>query len=303
VINFEKFSDFYREKSKTKVDNIWIRNQFDLIGFPKPSVELFSVKSQFWNKPETILPTESLRSSIIIDAKQAPPPGEVSSVIMKLQMKSSNPDFILKRDFMNELKAGYPDWTQWDEKNIDILLDAEGTIKNDQVPTLSIIEFIQRFSPFSYIVESVRDFVRAGARDWFIGKYKNEEVANFFSIVPEDEWSYYCIRSVPVNSTYIKDHNYVFAISYRYKGQGLNHGRILKNKNHKICLLIKQGNIREFTNLKDLIAAVIPEPMKCLRLGSTFKDLVSIPKNLQMGTQDPWTPHYAPLAPHINVNN
>jgi len=122
----------------------------------------------------------------------------------------------------------------------------------------------------------IRDFVRDGASTWFIGKCNGEraeEILNEKYRQTGDD--YYAIRSVSIDKEKLSGYTYVFALSYIRSGI-TSHLRIFKDKKDSLCVIQEDGNMRNFSNIAQIIDSVvqnakpIPDPR--------FKEFV-LPKN------------------------
>jgi hypothetical protein len=148
----------------------------------------------------------------------------------------------------------------YDKTNFGILLFAEETTAptSEMMSTNSLHEFGIRFGSWIKIVEKVRDFVSAGAKDWFFGKCSSTEAKMILeNYGPEHE--YYLIRSVPVAHTAIPGHNlrYVFAISSRNSSGHIAHMKIYKDSHDRLCMINDDLEIEFFSGFKELIFSIV----------------------------------------------
>jgi len=149
-----------------------------------------------------------------------------------------------------------------DAHNFSILISAEIENNNSQLSNMTtdaLSDFGKRFGPWNEnIVQNVRNFIEAGAKDWFIGKCDREKANTKLESNDRSSNNIYFIRSVtPVLNDNLY---YVFALSYRIDGK-VYHLRIYRENNSKfLCVINVDQEIVRFLSFKQIIEWVLIDP-------------------------------------------
>jgi len=178
---------------------------------------------------------------------------------------------------------------QYDTNNFRLLLQAEAPNTNLQAfSTKALSDFGFRFGPWSKITERIRNFVKDGARYWFIGlatsSEANQKLYEFQNTNPDR--IHYLIRSVPLDTSLLERHTYIFALSYIKPKSQPEHIRIFQDKLWTLGVIQKEiGNNKEikyFTTFKELIEKYIDIPIAAPIGDQRYQGLVTMQENIKV---------------------
>lgn len=159
-----------------------------------------------------------------------------------------------------------------DKKNMRVLFLSEGMSFSALSSTKLLSDFGKRFGPWNNICAHIDNFVRCGAKNWYVGKCDDQTAIKFLTgQYDKDPRDYHLIRAVDVNESEPKL-RLLFVISYIVDGIIYNTD-IWKDSEDRLCLVSTDGSIDIFRGFLEIIEAVVSKESVALG-GSLLQELV-----------------------------